>query len=307
VDGFVAVTDPGWYEHLARDPGPKDANFWRPSLRAVRFETGTPFFFKLKAPHHAIAGFGYFAGFTILPDWLAWDTFGEANGVGDLTELRARLTDIQQGARIPADAAGRIGCCLIAESRFFPRHAWITPPTDWSPRIQTGANWDLGSGEGLRIWAECLDRAASPPGANVVTVGGPVARYGAPTVHVPRLGQAIFRIKVLDAYDRACAVTGEHSLPVLEAAHIKPYASGGEHAIANGLSLRSDLHRLFDCGYVAIDREHRFLVGDRLKRDFENGRSYYGLKNKPVLLPRDVTLHPSSSALEWHRGHVFLG
>jgi hypothetical protein len=30
VDGFVAVTDPGWYERLARDPGPRDANFWWP-------------------------------------------------------------------------------------------------------------------------------------------------------------------------------------------------------------------------------------------------------------------------------------
>jgi len=77
VDGFVAVTDPGWYEHLSRTPGPKDANFWRPSARAFRLDVGTPFLFKLKAPHNAIAGYGYFAGFTILPDWLAWDTFGD--------------------------------------------------------------------------------------------------------------------------------------------------------------------------------------------------------------------------------------
>ena len=59
--GFVAVTDPGWYERLARTPGPKDANFWRPSARAVRLEIGAPFLFKLKAPYNAIAGFGYFA------------------------------------------------------------------------------------------------------------------------------------------------------------------------------------------------------------------------------------------------------
>lgn len=63
MHGFVAVTDPGWYERLARTPGPKDANFWRPSARAFRLDIGTPFLFKLKAPHNAIAGFGYFAGF----------------------------------------------------------------------------------------------------------------------------------------------------------------------------------------------------------------------------------------------------
>lgn len=32
VDGFVAVTDPGWYERLSRTPGPKDANIERDPL-----------------------------------------------------------------------------------------------------------------------------------------------------------------------------------------------------------------------------------------------------------------------------------
>jgi hypothetical protein len=27
VRGYFGITDPGWYEHLARTPGPKDANF----------------------------------------------------------------------------------------------------------------------------------------------------------------------------------------------------------------------------------------------------------------------------------------
>ena len=60
MQGFLAVTDPGWFEHLSRTPGPKDASFWRPSARAFRLDVGTPFLFKLRAPHHAIAGFGYF-------------------------------------------------------------------------------------------------------------------------------------------------------------------------------------------------------------------------------------------------------
>jgi hypothetical protein len=51
--------------------------------------------------------------------------------VDDLDALRARLRRIQEGARIEADAGGRIGCCLIAEARFFPRNAWVRPPSDW--------------------------------------------------------------------------------------------------------------------------------------------------------------------------------
>ena len=306
MKGYVAVTDPGWYEHLAAEPGPKDANFWRPSARAFRLDVGTPFFFKLKAPYRAIAGFGYFAGFTLLPDWLAWETFGRANGVDSLAALRTRLGAIQKGARIKADAAGRIGCCLIAEARFFPRDAWVAPPRDWKVRTQTGARYDLTQGEGLRIWLECQERAADK-GRDVLMVREPVARYGSPALHRPRLGQGIFRVMVLDAYGRACSVTQEHSLPVLEAAHIKPYAAGGEHSLANGLSLRSDLHRLFDRGYVTVDEDHRFVVGKRLRDDFENGRSYYGLHGTRLHLPENPAARPSPTALDWHRNEAFLG
>lgn len=308
MHGYVAVTDPGWYERLSRTPGPKDANFWRPSARPfARLEIGTPFFFKLKAPHNAIAGFGYFAGFTILPDWLAWETFGDTNGVDGLATLLARLTTIQEGARIEADPGGRIGCCLVAEAVFFPNGSWVTTPSDWSPRTQTGAGYDLSQGEGLRIWTACLERSAARSAGDTIVVREPVARYGAPVLHTPRLGQGIFRVQVLDAYGRACAVTGEHSLPVLEAAHIKPYANGGEHAVSNGMSLRSDLHRLFDRGYVTVDSEQRFVVGRRLKDEFENGKSYYGLHGQTLALPAEAGMRPSAAALSWHRDSVFLG
>ena len=306
MDGFVAVTDFGWYSALSSAPGPKDANFWRPSARAFRFAIGTPFLFKLKAPRNAIVGFGFFAGFTVLPDWLAWDTFGEANGVPTLGALRKRLSTIQEGARIDADPAGRVGCCLIAEARFFSEREWVAQPKDWKPRTQTGATYDLAVGEGARVWNACLRRTgALATLAERTEQYGP--RFGAPVLHRPRLGQSIFRIRVLDAYGRACAVTGEHSLPVLDAAHIKPYGEGGEHELTNGLSLRSDVHRLFDKGYVAIDQDRRFVVGRRLKDDFENGRSYYRLAGTPLQVPADPAAQPSASALAWHHEHVFLG
>jgi putative restriction endonuclease len=291
-----------------REAGPRDANFWWPSTRRFNLAAGSPFFFKLKAPDHAVAGFGFFAGFSILPDWLAWDTFGEANGVESLEALRHRLRRIQLGARVEADAGGRIGCCLIAEARLFPRDAWVRPPADWSRQTQKGATYDLSAGEGRRVWQECLAAAAlNPQQLAPAPAASPGPRYGAPTLHRPRLGQGIFRVQVLDAYGFGCAVTGEHSLPVLEAAHIKPYAKGGEHDVANGLSLRTDIHRLFDKGYVTVDEDARFVVGRRLKQDFENGRSYYNLAGQALELPEEAAWHPSSKALAWHREHVFLG
>ncbi len=62
----------------ARDRG---VNFWRPGASSFRaFNPGERFFFKLKAPHNAIGGFGLFARFQTLSVWQAWDVFGQAIG-----------------------------------------------------------------------------------------------------------------------------------------------------------------------------------------------------------------------------------
>jgi len=76
----------------------------------------------------------------------------------------------------------------------------------------------------------------------------------------PRLGQGAFRVSVTEAYNRACAVTQEHSLPALEAAHIRPFAKEGPHEVRNGLLLRADLHRLFEQGYLTVTPNHRLEV-----------------------------------------------
>ncbi len=110
----------------------------------------------------------------------------------------------------------------------------------------------------------------------------------------PRLGQGTFRLAVTSAYSRACVVTGEHSLPALEAAHIRPYGDGGEHEVSNGLLLRSDIHRLFDTGYVGVTPDYKFVVSDRLRGDFSNGRSYCALSGRPIELP--------AAREEWPKG-----
>jgi len=48
-------------------------------------------------------------------------------------------------------------------------------------------------------------------------------------------------------------------------------------------------------------------VGDRLRRDYSNGRSYYALQDKKLIVPTSEHLRPSSEALAWHRENIFLG
>jgi putative restriction endonuclease len=119
------------------------------------------------------------------------------------------------------------------------------------------------------------------------------------------LGQGTFRVAVTDAYERACSITGEHSLPVSEAAHIRPYADLGPHEIGNGLLLRADFHRLFDQGYVTVTPDLRLEVSKRLREDFQNGRTYYPFHGKPVTLPLPLELRPETAFLEWHNLNKF--
>lgn len=306
--GTLAVTDTGWYEFL-RDRRPAEVNFWTPSdRRHFGAPTFSPFLFKLKAPANAICGFGYFARWSSLPDWLAWDAFGVGNGAASLRDMRARIGAIRERIRYVPDATlNNIGCILIVQPTFFPPDALVPQPRDWPARTVSSKAYDLSHGEGARVWQACLERARSFATPATTLVAEPSARYGPPHMVTPRLGQGTFRIAVTDAYDRACAVTGEHSLPVLDAAHIRAYGDDGPHAVSNGILLRADVHRLFDQGYVTITPDHRLEVSDRLRADYSNGRSYYPLAGHVVRVPSDVRDLPSPEFLRWHNERVYLG
>lgn len=308
--GYIGLTDPDWYSFLAAYPRVDEVNFWQPhggrAFRAIA--PGDPFFFKLRAPHKNIAGFGFFERYESLPAWLAWECFGEMNGAPTFESMVDRITRLR-GDGDTTTGNFQIGCIMVTAPVFFAREEWINPPADWAKSgIQQGKTYALDSGEGSRLFRECLERAQTGNHYwNVERVEESPARYGTPIEVKPRLGQGLFSLAVRDAYHGACAVTGEHSSPVLEAAHIIPYAKGGEHRVDNGLLLRSDLHRLYDRGYVTITPDYKFSVGERLRKDFNNGRSYYSLSGQKITLPSEVKLRPSQERLEWHMHQVFQG
>lgn len=185
---------------------------------------------------------------------------------------------------------------------------WIPQLTDWKPRTQTPVKFDLTTGEARRVWEDCLARLNGLRPATTIALTSTtesLVRYADPRFVQQKLGQATFRIAVLDAYGRACAVTGEHSLPAIEAAHIRSYADDGPHEITNGLLLRADLHRLFDTGYVTVTPELCLEVSPRLREDYRNGRSYYPLHGSHLSVP-DIEEHrPGKGFLEWHNQHIY--
>jgi putative restriction endonuclease len=112
---------------------------------------------------------------------------------------------------------------------------------------------------------------------------------------------------VTDAYGRKCAVTGERTLPALDAAHIKPFHTSGDHTIDNGILLRRDLHALFDRGYITVTRDLKVEVSSRIRQEFENGRDYYQFHGWEVRVPSNPADRPSPSYLEWHSANLFKG
>jgi putative restriction endonuclease len=307
MEFWVGVTDNAWFDFLSQS-APDEVNFWQPRGAApyARLTQGTPFLFKLKRPHNHIAGGGYFVKSTPLPLSIAWDAFRQKNGAArrDAFERMIRGLLANPTLRDP-----EIGCTVLAQPFFWERTAWIPDPIDFSANIVRGRYYDTDEPSGARLWADVQARLTAPLQESR-SAGEPELseRYGRPLLVRPRLGQGAFRVLVTDAYERRCALTGESTLPVLEAAHIQPFAENGPHDPANGLLLRSDFHKLFDIGLVTVTTDYRIEVSPRIREEWFNGKAYYRLHGQPLpRLPEHPDQRPGEAYLRWHNENRFVG
>ena len=164
---------------------------------------------------------------------------------GSTLSAQAVLVRPQSGHSIAApEAAGYLG----NRHQAFARGAVDPGTCVMGAKYRRWQNLQHRYGDGRYLWDAVHTRLSTLPAESFWSVEAP--GFGTPTLVTPRLGQGTFRVAVTDAYQRRCAVTEERTLPVLEAAHIRPYGRGGGHEIINGLLLRSDLHKLFDRGYA---------------------------------------------------------
>jgi putative restriction endonuclease len=226
--------------------------------------------------------------------------------------MRRRIERYRRRGPAPAEDYS-IGCVLLTQPFFLRESDWVPVPPDWAPNIVQGKRYDLDREPGaslLRRLEHALSRDRSGSGASILVadrsseVGD---RYGTPNLVAPRLGQGAFRVVVTDAYERRCAITGEKVLPVLDAAHIRPFAEQGPHRVQNGILLRSDLHTLFDRGYLTVTPELQLEVSWRLREDFENGRNYHALRGRGLRAPQTPASRPAREFLVWHNENVYRG
>ncbi len=302
----VAVTDNDWFLQLRERPDISEVNFWAPSgerpFRAL--QPGELFLFKAKAPYNAIVGGGIFVYSNTMPCSLAWDTFREANGARSLPEMRARISRLRNDGAVDRHDF-LIGCRILAQPFFLEERDWIPVPESWAHNIVSFKTYSTDDSDGEALWHEFLNRTKRFERA-ISGVQEERKRYGSPVLVKPRLGQGAFRILVTDLYNRRCIITGERTLPALEAAHIRPFAEGGDHTPSNGLLLRRDIHSLFDLGYVTVTPDLRFNVSRRIREEYENGRAYYDLNGRLVASPKLDHQRPDEAALRWHNTEKFL-
>jgi putative restriction endonuclease len=304
---WLGVTDNKWFDFLSRQ-APDEVNFWQPGGTAPfkGLHPGAPFLFKLKRPYNHIAGGGTFVKFTTYPLSMVWDIFLSKNGASSRNEFENIIRPLtpNRGDRDP-----EIGCTVLTSPFFWPQERWIPNPIGWAGNIVRGRYYDTTTPAGLRLWTEVEMRGGGDVNSGFVdTLHESTPRYGQPTVVTPRLGQSAFRVLVTDAYERRCAITGESTLPVLEAAHIRRYSDEGPHEVQNGLLLRSDFHKLFDNGLVTVTPRYHLEVSSRIREAWFNGKAYYRLHGQPLAkLPENPHLRPNPHYLRWHNENLYQG
>lgn len=312
---YIGVTDIDWYRFLAKRSN-EDINFWQPAgnTKFRIIQTGAPFLFKLKSPINAIAGIGFFSSHSILPIDVTWSIFAERNGVESFRKFLSKIISYRS-AENPFHANPNIGCIVLTDPIFFNHTDWIPIPNDWSRNIVKGKSYDSETGVGAELWSKVesllqqynlFEREENSKSQLLLdnTDSNFIRKY----LTKVRLGQGAFRVQLTDAYYRRCSVTGEKTLPALEAAHIKPYSESGPYYLSNGILLRADLHKLYDAGYLTFTPDYRVEVSRKIKEKYENGRAYYAMHGKALkILPSKEIDRPSKDFIEWHNNNIYNG
>ena len=315
LEPFVANTDRAWFDFLAsRAVGGRvdEVNFWLPKATTPMKQMlpGETIFFRLKKPDYAIAGYGFFAHFDVVDLHTAWSAFGWKNGDPDKRRFFERIGNYRGLDLLdPAALVAPIGCTVLRDATFWPASRWIPWGTDegWKTNIVQGKT-ERDQLRATRLAAAVLADARGVPD-DLTERFVPLEldeRTMALREVTDREGQGAFRLRLLRAYDGQCAITGEHTEPVLDAAHIQPYLGPRSNHVQNGLLLTKEFHALFDEGYVAVTPDYEVRVSERLRADWKNGKRYYPYDHERLLhLPSDPGLRPSRDALAWHLEHVF--
>jgi len=116
----------------------------------------------------------------------------------------------------------------------------------------------------------------------------------------------MFREKVIEAYDKQCALTGMRLIngggrAEVQAAHIKSVEANGPDSVNNGIALSGTIHWMFDRGLLSLSDEYKILVSRKVNNTEEVDRLIN--KDRRAILPIKEANWPHPKYLKWHREH----
>jgi putative restriction endonuclease len=116
-----------------------------------------------------------------------------------------------------------------------------------------------------------------------------------------RLHQPVFRRRVLSAYGSQCAVCHLRHDELLDAAHIKEDADGGQPVVPNGLAMCAIHHRAFDSDVLGITPSCQIRIRADILVEKDGPTLRYalqGLHKSNLHVPVRKTAHPNAELLE---------
>jgi putative restriction endonuclease len=224
-----------------------------------------------------------------------WFNFGKGNGVNSIDELFSRCSSYvdKNSTNTYLDNNHEIGCIVLENPVFLEEDNFFRPEDygfNFAPQIVK-----------LKYFNSDFPMLSKdkPYKDNFVLISEDLTE-DSNQKSKKRYGQSEFRYKILKAYDFKCCVTNETCVEVLQAAHIQPYVNDNSNHIQNGLCLRSDIHKLFDEGLIAIDDDYKIIVSSLLTNS-----EYHKLNGLKLNLPKVHSMYPSLYALQKHRTSLF--
>lgn len=116
-------------------------------------------------------------------------------------------------------------------------------------------------------------------------------RYAERVTH-DRLHQPLFRARVLSAYGGRCAICHLGHSQLLDAAHIRSDAEGGEPIVPNGISMCKIHHAAYDADIMGVDPDYRVHIRLDVLEERDGPTLRYALQE----LDRSILSTPSRRA-----------
>lgn len=138
------------------------------------------------------------------------------------------------------------------------------------------------------------------------TLFNPVRRY-AEVIRKERLHQRVFRDQVLLAYETQCALCRLRHAALLDAAHIKEDAAGGEPVVPNGVAMCAIHHRAFDAHVLGVRPDYQVEVRASVLTEVDGPTLQHALQalhGSVIQVPGKIAQRPDRELLE-ERYEVF--